>query len=109
MCTGDTMIRPSRPYTIRFPMDVPKSEGYREFCTYGIERLEPAGRSDEMVQLASGKSLWAIYTDGAEAGLYLDEHSYVITPDNTVYKFSDFSKLALMIGNANLERILGGL
>ena len=102
------MNDPSRPYTIRFPMDVPKSEGYREFRTYRIERLEPADRSDKMVQLAFGKSLWIIYTGspGSLAGLYLDEHSYVITPDNTMYRFSDFPKLAIMFENTNTERIL---
>ena len=102
------MKEPSRPYMIHFPMDVPKSEGYRDFCTYGIERLELADRSDKMVQLAFGKPLWIIYTGspGSLAGLYLDEYSYVITPDNTTYRFSDFPKLARIFENANIERIL---
>ena len=105
------MKEPSRPYTIHFPMDIPRSEGYRDFCTYGIERLEPAGRTDKMAQLASGKSLWLIYTGspGSLAGLYLDEYSFVIAPDNTTYRFSDFPKLARMLENANLEKTLEGL
>lgn len=98
-------------FTIRYPGSLePDCDTYPEFKADSIEMLEPATR-EEMAQVSIylPAGLWKICVNRNHDIIFLDNQSYVITPGGIKYEYPEFSKLAKVLNNMNIELVLEAL
>ena len=83
---------------------------YPEFKVDSIEMLEPATREElSLVSTYPPAGLWKICVNGNHNIIFLGKQSYVMTPDGVKYEYPEFSKLAKVLNNMNIERALEAL
>ena len=94
-------------YRIHFPNSISKE---RIIKTYGnVDTDKIISMKYEMFH---GQKLCAVeyqYSGKWNYTLYLDEKSYIITPDGKTYRYNDFSRLALKLENDKIEQVLDEL
>lgn len=100
-------------FTIRYPGSLaPDCDLYPEFWAGSIETFEPATQ-EELVRVSVSAyrrtGLWKICVNGNKSIIFLDDKSYVMTPDGVKYEYPAFSKLAKVLNNMNIEQALEAL
>lgn len=104
-------MRNSLFFTIRYPGSLtPDCDIYPEFKADSIGIFEPATQ-EELAQVSTYQpaGLWKICVNGNCDTIFLDNQSYVITPDGIKYEYHEFSKLAKVLNNMNIEQALEAL
>lgn len=95
-------------YTIHYPKALSKySALYHNIQTNEIDtfNLTDLSRIESRDMLKNG-GLWQLTIKGSVIPLYLDRESYIITPENVKFEFSEFPHFAKYIANRNLERAI---
>lgn len=94
-------------YRIHFPNSISKE---RIIKTYGnVDTDKIISMKYEMFH---GQKLCAVeyqYNGRCNYTLYLDEGSYIITPDGKTYGYADFPRLALKLENDKIVQVLDEL
>ena len=95
-------------YTIRYPKKLDMySALYCIIKTTNIENFNfsafPALKCRDY-KIDGG--LWQLTVKGSVVPLFLDRESYIITPEDVKFEFSEFPRFARYIANRNLERAI---
>jgi hypothetical protein len=98
-------------FTIRYPGSLaPDCDLYPEFWAGSIETFEPATQEElSRISAYQRTGLWKICVNGNKSIIFLDDKSYVMTPDGVKYEYPEFLKLFKILNNMNIERALEAL
>lgn len=98
-------------FIIKYPGALsPDCDIYPEFKADSVDIFEPATREElEKVSRYQPAGLWKICVNGSRSIIFLNDKSYVMTPDGVKYGYPEFRKLAKVLNNMNIEQALEAL
>lgn len=94
-------------FRIHFPNSISKEQIIKTYGNVDTDKIVSM-----KYEMFNGRKLCAVeyqYNGRCNYTLYLDEGSYIITPDGKTYLYDDFSRLALKLENDKVEQVLDEL
>ena len=98
-------------FIIKYPDSLAPDCGiYPKFKADSIEIFEPATQEElALISTYRPTGLWKISVNGNQSIIFLNDKSYVMTPDGIKYEYPEFLKLAKILNNMNIEQALEAL